>query len=371
METMETLTAVAERIKNSNKKISLLYAFNSTGKTRLSMEFKNLTTEIIGDDRVKHTIYYNAFTEDLFYWDNDLEYDNNRKLKINTESSFIDLIKSLGKENEIAERFKKITSSKIEPKIDINTGEIIFTLPTGDEEAIENIKISKSEESIFIWTVFFTLVETIVFELNIDEEDERSTDKFNKINYIFIDDPVSSLDENHAIEVAIWLKNIMQSSKSEALKFIITTHHALFYNVLYNELGGHRSNNQKFYILQKFERGYALNEQKDSPFGYHLLIRDEIRNAIIEKRVKKYHFALFRNLLEKTATYLGYTKWGDLIVAQDMSEEDRAGYIRKIHLYSHNRISDFDYKELEPNEINMLEMLYNNFIAEYKWKDLN
>ena len=29
------------------------------------------------------TLYFNAFTEDLFYWDNDLEYDTERVLKIN------------------------------------------------------------------------------------------------------------------------------------------------------------------------------------------------------------------------------------------------------------------------------------------------
>ena len=31
-------------------------------------------------------LYYNAFTEDLFYWDNDLEDDIERKLKIQPNS---------------------------------------------------------------------------------------------------------------------------------------------------------------------------------------------------------------------------------------------------------------------------------------------
>lgn len=62
------LAEIAQKIKNSNKKVTLLYAFNATGKTRLSMEFKNLVNEIRDDEVIKHVVYYNAFTEDLFSW---------------------------------------------------------------------------------------------------------------------------------------------------------------------------------------------------------------------------------------------------------------------------------------------------------------
>ena len=181
MDEYASLSEIAQKFKDSNKKITLLYAFNATGKTRLSMEFKNLVNEFKNDEVIKHVVYYNAFTEDLFYWDNDLENDSERKLKINKNSRFVDIIERQGKENEIAERFKEFTSSKIEPNINTKTGEITFSLPTGDKEAIENIKISKGEESIFIWTMFFVLMETIIAELNIDEISDRSTDEFNAI----------------------------------------------------------------------------------------------------------------------------------------------------------------------------------------------
>lgn len=162
MKEYNSLTEIAQKIKSSKNKVTLLYAFNATGKTRLSMEFKNIVNEYKDDKVIKHVVYYNAFTEDLFSWDNDLENDNERKLKINKNSSFIELIERQGKENEIAQRFKEFTSSKIEPSINTNTGEITFSLPTGDEEAVKNIKISKGEESIFIWAVFFVLMETII-----------------------------------------------------------------------------------------------------------------------------------------------------------------------------------------------------------------
>lgn len=373
MEVYSSLTEVAKEIKNSNKKVTLLYAFNATGKTRLSMEFKDIVNESKDDKVIKHIVYYNAFTEDLFSWDNDIENDSERKLKINKNSSFIDLIERQGKENEIAERFKEFTSSKIEPNINTSTGEITFSLPTGDEESVENIKISKGEESIFIWSVFFVLMETIIAELNIDEISDRSTDEFNDIQYIFIDDPVTSLDDNNLIQLAISLREVIANSKSEELRFIITTHHALFYNVLFNEFKSERSikaNKKDFYFLQKNENMYLIKEQKDTPFGYHLFIKDVIQKAIDDNIVDKYHFMLFRNLLEKTASFLGYDNWGDLLIVEGMTDEERKAYIRFINLSSHNKISDLEAKELKQNEKNLLKLLFNNFKREYRWKEL-
>lgn len=68
------------------KNYYLLFAYNGTGKTRLSVEFKNLgKKEIRGsEEKTRDTLYYNAFTEDLFYWDNDLEGDTDRRLFFNT-----------------------------------------------------------------------------------------------------------------------------------------------------------------------------------------------------------------------------------------------------------------------------------------------
>lgn len=352
MEEYASLTEIAQKIKDLNKKITLLYAFNGTGKTRLSMEFKNLVNEMKNDEVIKHVVYYNAFTEDLFSWDNDIENDSERKIKINKNSSFIDLIERQGKENEIVEKFKEFTSSKIEPNINTITGEITFNLPTGDEEAAENIKISKGEESIFIWTVFFVLIETIIAELSITEINDRSTDEFNDIQYIFIDDPVTSLDDNNLIQLAISLREVIANSKSEELKFIITTHHALFYNVLFNEFKSERSIRsikKIFYFLQKNENTYLLKEQKDTPFGYHLFIKDVIQKAIDDNVVERYHFMLFRNLLEKTASFLGYDNWGDLPIVEGITDEERKAYIRFINLSSHNKISDLEAKELKQN----------------------
>ena len=362
MEEYNSLLEIAQKIKNSKKKVTLLYAFNATGKTRLSMEFKNLVNEFKENEVIKRVVYYNAFTEDLFSWDNDLENDNKRKLVINKSSSFIELIERQGKENEISERFKEFTSSKIEPNINTSTGEITFSLPTGDKEAVENIKISKGEESIFIWTVFFVLMETIIEELNINEINERSTDAFNTIQYIFIDDPISSLDDNHAIDIALALKHVIFSSKNEELYFIISTHHSLFYNVLHTEI---TKKVKKFWLSRNNEK-YSMIELQDNktPFGYHLLLKNEIKKAIDNNMIKRYHFNLMRNLLEKTAHFLGYDSWKDLI-----NEDDKDSYIKRINLYSHSNHSALEVKELEHHEKEFLKRIYEKFISEYKWKE--
>lgn len=371
-----SLEEVAEKIRSLDRKIIVLYAFNGTGKTRLSVKFKELVNEVKDEEIIKHLIYYNAYTEDLFFWDNDLVNGSEKKLKINKNSAFIDLIESQGKENEVAKKFKEFTSSKIEPNIDTKTGEVTFSLPTGDGKSIDNIKISRGEENVFIWTMFYVLLETIISELNIDEESERSTNEFDNIKYIYIDDPVSSLDDNHIIELAINLKKLIAGSKNEELKFIISTHHALFYNVLFNETNMKNEYGKKkngHYILKKNEERniYLMEEIKDSIFGYHLKVKQEIQNAIDEDRVEKYHFALFRNLLEKTAIFLGYKNWGRLIQSENMTAEIREAYIRRINLYSHNKFSDLEYKELQQEEKNMLKLLFDNFKREFKWEENN
>ena len=78
------------RMLLEDKKYVLLFAYNGTGKTRLSAEFKTLGQTLNEEtgEKTADTLYYNAFTEDLFYWDNDLENDTERFLKLNSDSRF-------------------------------------------------------------------------------------------------------------------------------------------------------------------------------------------------------------------------------------------------------------------------------------------
>src|SRR5699024_11587937 len=73
------------------------------------------------------------------------------------------------------------------------------------------------------------------------------------------------------------------------LKFVISTHQALFYNVLYNEIRFDRRIKKKvFYVMKATDEiedekqfKYLLTDvEGDSPFGYHLRVREELRKAI-------------------------------------------------------------------------------------------
>ncbi|UOD35856.1 hypothetical protein DSN97_03585 [Deferribacteraceae bacterium V6Fe1] len=101
----------------------------------------------------------------------------------------------------------------------------------------------------------------------------------------------------------------------------------------------------------------------DSPFGYHLIIKDEIQNAINTGNIKKYHFNLFRSLLEKTANFLGYNNWADCI-----KDENRLESTKVLNLYSHDRLSDLENKELSKESKQLFIDTFNGFLKEYKWK---
>lgn len=62
------LSQIAKHIKDASENIFLIYAFNSTGKTRLSVEYKEAARNTEGHQT---GVYYNAFSEDLFVWDNE------------------------------------------------------------------------------------------------------------------------------------------------------------------------------------------------------------------------------------------------------------------------------------------------------------
>src|SRR5690606_4039319 len=85
------------RSELENKKTILLYAYNGTGKTRLSMAFKGMGRQ----DDARDTLYLNAFTEDLFRWNNDLAGDADRRLLLTRGSRFFQGLFDLEMDNRI------------------------------------------------------------------------------------------------------------------------------------------------------------------------------------------------------------------------------------------------------------------------------
>jgi wobble nucleotide-excising tRNase len=393
----KSLNEIAQQLEDNNKRVQLIYAFNGTGKTRLSREFKLLVTpridseteleesEVIG----KRILYYNAFTEDLFYWDNDLENDAEPKLKIHPNSFTKWIFEVQGQDRNIISNFQHYTDEKLTPHFNgdystkdkdgnnVKVGaftEITFSYERGNDKRSDNIKISKGEESNFVWCVFYSLLEQIIDVLNVAESSDRDTKQFDQLEYVFIDDPVSSLDDNHLIELAVNLAQLIKSSESD-LKFIITTHNPLFYNVLCNEFNnsdkstGYNNNKHfKKHRLEKKEEGtYELISQpNDSPFSYHLFLINEIEKAIESEQIYKYHFNFLRNILEKTSTFLGYTYWGDLLLpvkGSSVAYEERI-----LNLSSHSKHSAEEIVVLTNDDKNVLKHLISEISEIYRFK---
>ena len=59
----KTLTEIAQQLKDTDKKVQLIYAFNGGGKTRLSREFKNLVEADSGDDESNDVAEHSALSQ--------------------------------------------------------------------------------------------------------------------------------------------------------------------------------------------------------------------------------------------------------------------------------------------------------------------
>ncbi len=386
----QSLPEIAQTLKDVNKKIQLIYAFNGTGKTRLSREFrllvapKNVESEEESEEEAGiKVLYYNAFTEDLFYWDNDLDADLNRKLTIRPNgftNLALNFLKEQGQDGNIVSNFQHYTSPFITPKFSEDFSEVTFSMERGGDDSLENIKISKGEESNFIWCVFYSLLEEIIGILNIPEQEERSSQAFNNLEYIFIDDPVSSLDDTHLIELAVNIATLIKNSyfdrtNNSGLKFIITTHNPLFYNVLFNEFNnvepssGYKRKDSDRKRLERLSDGTftLVNQIDDSPFSYHLYLLSELEKARDSEGIKKYHFNFLRNILEKTSTFLGYRNWKELL-----PEESRDAYFNRIiNLSSHSNHHGEEISILDDNDKRVLGFLVGEIKRMYNFKSTN
>lgn len=388
----QTLEEIAQQLHAANRTVQLIYAFNGTGKTRLSRALKDLIAPKAEDGQEgelsrEKILYYNAFTEDLFYWNNDLQGDGDAKLVIQPNTFTEWILAEQGQEANITRNFQRYANDKLTPTFNqeytVQTKdelgqdkevvikaftEVTFSVEAGGDEETGNFKISKGEESNFIWSIFFTLLEEVVSVLSIAEVDDRPTDQFNGLQYVFVDDPVSSLDENHLIELAVNLADLIKAAPSQ-LKFVITTHSPLFYNVLHNELDlKQKGKKEGCYLLERLEDGtFNLNVKygdANKSFSYHLHLKKVLEEAIAGNAVERYHFTLLRNLYEKTAGFLGYARWSDLL---DTVEGSKDAYVRAINTFTHSALSNEQVRDPSPAEKNTVKLLLENLVNNYAY----
>jgi hypothetical protein len=330
----------------------LLYAFNGTGKTRLSTAFKDLgkAADENGAAQSRDTLYFNAFTEDLFSWDNDLENDEYRTLKLNPASSFFVGLNELEIETRIRPLLDRYADFdfKINFAFDDRTGKITSAEVTfsrevlrgkGDEariEKVEGIKISRGEENIFIWCFFLAIL-----QLALD-----GAEAYKWVEHAYIDDPISSLDEHNAIVVGNHLVQLYREAQ-HPIRTVVSTHHALFFNVLHYELQSHVRRPLQ-YILKRDRRttGYLLAEQAgDTPQFYHVAALADLWMVAQSGQAKTFHFNILRTILEKTALFLGHRHFSACI--KDVADDaDGVLHQRFVDLLSHGKYSMYEPTEM-------------------------
>lgn len=327
----------------------------------------------------------------MFYWDNDLELDAEPKLLIHPNSFTRWVLEEQGQDRNIVTNFQRYTNDKLTPRFNEEYKridkdgqevtikaftEVTFSLEGGNDEHTGNLKISKGEESNFIWSIFYTLLEQAIFTLNDVQPDYPEPTPFDNLEYVFVDDPVSSLDDNHLIQLAVDLAQLVKLNKS-GVNFIITTHNPLFFNVLCNEFGSDDKTERyswksKWFSKSRLERNddgslHLAEQPNDSPFAYHLHLISQLEEAIKSGQVEKYHFNLLRNILEKTATFLGYKRWEHLL--PETNDGLPNPYAKRIvNFSSHSKHAAEEVAPLKPEEKKVLEELIKHIVEHYRFR---
>lgn len=345
-----SIREIAEYFKRllEEKKYIVLFAYNGTGKTRLSAEFKSLGQQLNEEtgEKTADTLYYNAFTEDLFYWDNDLDNDTERVLKFNKSSRFFNGLKDLDMDNRIRPLLQRYANFDFTIYYD---DAYINFYRKESMQRIDYIKVSRGEENIFIWCFFLAIVQLVI----------DKAEAYEWVKYIYVDDPISSLDDNNVIAVASHLAALM---KGEGVKVIVSSHHTLFFNVLCNEISRAE---QLFLQKSKGNATYILKDTTKTPFFHHVALLKELKKASDTGILYTYHFNILRNILEKTASFHGYAHFSSCIRKGDA--ENEPVYTRIVNLLSHGNYSLFDPKEMVEENKEYFRNILNNFLEDYNF----
>lgn len=291
------LKKIAKEIKEAKENIFLVYAFNATGKTRLSTAYKEIARD--EDTRKQTGVYYNAYSEDLFVWNNDIERaEANIRLEViksnlNDLHSYIDEAKVREKLGPYNPKFDfEFHSYKDNPADGIE----YITFHLKDDENAKDIKISRGEERIFIWCFFLALFDSDGWDDNQNE-------------YFFIDDPVSSLDDHNLFITIFTLLELIEKHFSHR-KIIITTHHIGFATVISDYLKkGEKADKYKkkhsIKLLECKDGNFSLVNPENDVLLYHLRLLQIVDIAIKEDKLDLYHMAMIRQLLENISSFLG------------------------------------------------------------------
>lgn len=353
---MGSIIEIAKQLKDVGEFIVIIYAFNSTGKTRLSVAYKDITKA--ENDGIHTGVYYNAFSEDLFVWENDEENDN-ENIKLDIKRSSLNMFYNLLTEESIKEELLLYNPNykfKFNLHDDPETGieSVTFFMEGQDDESI---KISRGEERIFIWCFFLALFKV-----------EGWTDVQDA--HFFIDDPVSSLDDNNIFITADTIFQLVEDNFETKKKIFLTTHHIGLFSVLYDRFNnGEKSDrykkNTKSFMLKRQNEELQLKEFKKEVFLFHLHLFQVLDDAR-KTQLFNYHFVLLRQLLENIVSFLGKSQIK--FVLEEIKVEKPEEMVNMLNSLSHKKLFIPQFNEMNEYERRSFEEIIDKLIIKYNFK---
>ena len=355
----EKISGIANQLAELKENIILVFAFNGTGKTRLSVEYKNITKQ--RNDGSHTGVYYNAYSEDLFVWSNDPE-NEGLPIRLSVLRSSLNQYHSSLDESRLRDKL-----SSFKPKFDFELSffqddfskgieYISFYPKTENRDDIEPIKISRGEERIFIWCLFLAL-----FDI------QGWTGQQN--SHFFIDDPVSSLDDHNIFVTASTLMDLIDEHYKQR-KIIIATHHVGLFSTLSDWLTkGEKSSSYrkqtKACILKRSAEDISLFSCDKDVFLYHLELLQLLQHAINDKKLYAYHFAILRQVLENVSSFLGTGRIS--YVLEQIGIDDVNTVARIINTLSHKTVFRYEAREMVPDNEELFMELFNRLQSKYSF----
>lgn len=352
-----TLSKIAKEIKEAKENIYLVYAFNATGKTRLSTAYKEYARN---EDTQKQTgVYYNAYSEDLFVWNNDIEHSEENirleviKSSLNDLHSYIDEVKVREKLKPYNPKFDfEFHSYEDDPANGIK----YVTFHLKDDESTKNIKISRGEERIFIWCFFLALFDSEGWNEGQNE-------------YFFIDDPVSSLDDNNLFITIFTLLELIDKYYKDR-KIIITTHHIGFATIISDYLvKGEKAEkykqNRNIKLLENKGGEYSLVNPKHDVLLYHLRLLQIIENVINQDSLELYHMAMIRQILENVSSFLGTAQLSYTLRVIGLGDADRIATI--VNALTHQKVYYPQNMVMVEDNKQIIREVFNRLMQTFKF----
>lgn len=367
---------------------ALIFAYNGTGKTRLSYDFAHFDRK---EDTPQHTLYYNAYTEDLFTWDNDLENNSEHRLLINQGSSLIQGIAGYNFSEKLRKYLHVFTDIDFDFHYDERNEDIpdyvVFSKLIRDDsgeviDEVPNIKISRGEERLFVWCFFRCILDLVI----------GGNDAYRNIEYIYIDDPMSSLDDNNVIAfgqqlytvIRQQLKQEMDAQKAgkedfRRIKFVVSSHHALFFHTMLHGLIGDPKLGRYYLSRNKQNDKLVLKDMSDTttPFYYNVAMMSEVYRAIKSNSLYTYHFTILRSVMEKIKEFFGHrdfaiildgiTYKGETYDQTAFSQDDLTEfYSRVVNVLTHQG-SMFTPSPMNEDNKELATAIFNHLVHKYQF----